>query len=94
MRRKPRVPSSSSSAESGERISSSVRREHELDIVSRRGDGEDLIQPHAGEFRAVADVEGQRLSRRVDQLLLAQQMLDQREAGDEQHIAEYILGNS
>ena len=42
-----------------------------------------LIQQHAREFGAVANVEGEGLSRRVDPRLLPQLMLDQREGGDE-----------
>jgi hypothetical protein len=58
--------------------------DYELDKISRPGDGQNRVQPHAREFGAVANVEGERLSRRVDPRLLPQQMLDQREGGDEQ----------
>src|SRR5579872_4372477 len=66
--------------------------EHELDIISRRGDGEHLIETHARQFRAVANVESQRLSRLIDQHLLTQKVRDQTQRGDEQHIAERVLG--
>ena len=65
--------------------------QHEFHIVSRRCDGEHFVQPHAIEPGAVADVESERLARHIDELLLAQQMLDQREPRHEQRVSEYIL---
>src|SRR5580704_15489824 len=66
--------------------------EHELDIISGRGDSQNLVKAHTGEPGAVADVESERLSRRIDQRPLPQQMFDEREGGDEERISKGILG--
>jgi hypothetical protein len=84
VRTKPREPNSFANAETGERIRS-LRPSSSMNSTKfpAQATARNLIQQHAREFGAVANVEGEGLSRRVDPRLLPQLMLDQREGGDE-----------